>query len=406
MSFSTALSGLQAAQTNLDVVSNNIANSNTHGFKRSKVEFADVYAVSQSGGSQNSVGKGVQVTDVKQQFVQGDIELTDNNLDLAITGNGFFRLSDNGTIVYSRAGAFGVDNQGYIVNASNQRLTGFQADVNGTITSAQGDLQVSLGDSIPQATTSLSISANLDATASIPAAFNVNDPLTYNHSASSTIYDTLGESHVSTLYFRKDAVNSWEAFTYIDGALAGGAADTLTFDNLGQLSQINGAAVADITLPAYNPGNGAAPINMTLNLSQFTQFGGGFGLSAIEQDGFPTGRLTGIDVDESGVVLARFSNGRAGPLGQVSLTNFSNVNGLRPEGETAFSETFASGSALTAAPGSTSLGFVQSGAIELSNVDLTRELVNMITAQRSFQANAKVITTSEEISDTVINITR
>ena len=406
MSFSTALSGLHAAQTNLDVVSNNIANSNTHGFKRSRVEFADVYAVSQSGGSQNSVGKGVHVAAVNQQHVQGDIELTENNLDLAISGNGFFRLSDNGTIVYSRAGAFGLDNEGFIVNASNQRLTGFQADVNGTITSTQGDLQVSLNDSTPQASTSLSMSANLDAAGTVPAAFDVTDPLTYNHSASSTIYDSLGASHVSTLYFRKDNVNSWEAFTYVDGAPVSAGADSLTFDNLGQLSQINGAAVTDITLPSYDPGNGAAVIDMTLDLSDFTQFGGGFGLNSIVQNGFPTGRLSGIDIDETGVVLARFSNGRAGPLGQVSLTNFANVNGLRPEGETAFSETFASGSALTAAPGSTSLGLVQAGAVELSNVDLTRELVNMITAQRSFQANAKVISTSEEISDTVINITR
>ncbi|MFT5446368.1 MAG: flagellar hook protein FlgE [Gammaproteobacteria bacterium] len=406
MSFSTALSGLHAAQTNLDVVSNNIANSNTHGFKGSRVEFADVYAVSQSGGSQNPVGKGVHVGAVKQQHTQGDIELTENNLDLAISGNGFFRLSDNGATVYSRAGAFSLDNQGFIVNASNQRLTGFQADVNGTITSTQGDLQVSLNDSTPQASTSLSMSANLDAAGTVPAAFDVTNPLTYNHSASSTIYDSLGASHVSTLYFRKDAVNSWESFTYIDGTLASAGADTLSFDNLGQLSQVNGAAVADITMPAFTSGNGSAPINMTLDLSQFTQFGGGFRLNAIVQDGFASGRLTGIDVDETGIVLARFSNGRAGPLGQVSLSNFANVNGLSPEGDTAFSETYTSGSALTATPGSRSLGLVQAGAVELSNVDLTRELVNMITAQRSFQANAKVISTSEEISDTVINITR
>jgi len=405
MPFSTALSGLNASQTNLDVIANNIANSNTVGFKQSRTEFADVYASSQSGGSE-AAGKGVRVAAVTQQFSQGDINFTNNNLDLAISGKGFFRLSDNGTSVYSRAGSFGVDRDGYLTNSSNQRLTGFLADSAGAITAGIGDLQVNFADAAPQASTSIQLGANLDASEVVPPAFNVTDPATYNHSASSTLYDSLGTSHVSTMYFRKDAVNSWEVFTYVDGTDVGGGADTLGFDSIGQLATINGAAASTTALPAYNPGNGADPLTLSLDLGELTQYGGVFGISSLTQDGFPTGQLTSIDIDETGVLLARFSNGRAAPLGQVALSNFSNVNGLRPEGDNAFSETFASGSATTAAPGSTNLGLLQSGALEQSNVDLTKELVDMISAQRTFQANAQVISTAEELTQTVINISR
>lgn len=406
MPFSTALSGINSAQTNLDVISNNIANSNTTGFKRSRAEFADVYAVSQSGAAKDSTGKGVRVAAITQQFSQGDIAFTDNSLDLAISGKGFFRLSDNGTTVYSRAGSFGLDRDGYLVNSSNQRLTGFQADASGTITAAIGDLQVNFADATPQASTAVSLGANLSAAEAVPGAFDVTDPLTYNHSASTTLYDSLGSSHVATLYFRKDAVNSWQAFTYIDGAPVGAGADTMTFDSLGRLTQVNGGAGTTAALASFNPGNGAANLDIALDLGQLTQYGGGFGINSLTQDGYPTGQLTSIDVDETGVVLARYSNGRAGPLGQVALSNFANVNGLRPEGDNSFSETFTSGGATTAAPGSTNLGLVQAGALEQANVDLTKELVDMITAQRTFQANAQVISTAEEITQTVINISR
>lgn len=406
MPFSTALSGLNASQTDLDVISNNIANSNTAGFKQSRVEFADVYAVSQSGAARDSTGKGVRVAAVTQDFSQGDIDFTNNNLDLAISGSGFFRLSDNGTSVYSRAGSFGLDRDGFLVNSSSQRLTGFLADNGGNITAATGELNVSFADATPQASGRIDLGANLDAAESVPGAFDVDDPGTYNHSASTTLYDSLGASHVATMYFRKDAVNSWEMFTYVDGAPASAGADTLAFDNLGALSQVNGAPASTTTLPPFDPGNGAAPLAVTLDLTGLSQYGGGFGINSLTQDGFPTGRLTSIDVDETGVVLARYSNGRAAAMGQVALSNFANVNGLRPEGDNSFSETFSSGGATTAAPGSTNLGLIQAGALEQSNVDLTKELVDMITAQRTFQANAQVISTAEEVTQTVINISR
>lgn len=406
MPFSTALSGLNAAQTNLDIVANNIANSNTVGFKQSRAEFADVYAVSQTGASSDASGRGVRVAAVTQDFSQGDINFTNNNLDLAVSGNGFFTLNDAGSTVYSRAGAFSLDRDGYMVNSTGHRLTGFQADSLGNITAARGDLQVNFADAQPQASSTIGLAANLDAAETVPAAFDVTDPLTYNHSTSTTVYDSLGASHVSTMYFRKDAVNSWEVFTYVDGNLASGGADTVTFDNQGAIATVNGGAATSTTLPTYNPGNGAANLDLTLDFGQLTQFGGGFGISEITQDGFPVGRINSLDVDENGLIIARYTNGRQTAMGQVALSNFTNVGGLRPEGDNIFTETGASGSPLTAAPGSTNLGLVQSGALEQSNVDLTRELVDMISAQRTFQANAQVISTAEELTQTVINISR
>ena len=194
---------------------------------------------------------------------------------------------------------------------------------------------------------------------------------------------------------------------YVDGnevSVPGG--NTIAFDSLGILSTIDGAPGTNYTSTSFNPGNGAANMTITMDIADLTQFGGGFGVSGLVQDGFPTGRLNSVDVDETGVIFARYSNGRSATLGQVTLTNFANVQGLQPEGDTSFSETFGSGAAITAEPGSTNLGLIQSGALEASNVELTKELVDMITAQRNFQANAQVISTAEEVTQTVINIGR
>lgn len=407
MSFDIALSGLNAAQANLDVIANNIANSDTNGFKQSRAEFADVYAASQNGIARNATGKGVRVTAVTTQHSQGNIAFTENNLDLAVSGLGFYRLSDAGSIVYSRAGSFQVDREGFIQNSAGQRLTGFQADVSGNLIGSQGDLQVDFADSQPQTTSSIDIGANLDALETVPIPFDVNDPASYNHSTSTTVYDSLGVSHTATMYYRKAATNTWESRLYVDAAeVSNPGGDTLTFDTLGMLSTVNGAPATQLASTSFSPGTGATNMTITLDLADLTQFGGGFGVSALAQDGYPTGRLNSIDVSETGVIFARYSNGRSGVLGQVSLTNFANVQGLQPEGDTSFSETFSSGAPLTAEPGSTNLGLIQSGALEQSNVELTKELVDMIQAQRAFQANAQVISTAEEVTQTVINIGR
>ena len=415
MPFRTALSGLNAASAELNVIGNNVANASTTGFKKSRVEFSDIYASSNLGAASNTIGSGVRIAGIDQQFAQGNISFTDNNLDLAISGQGFFRLNDNGVSTYSRNGTFGVDRNGYIVNTQAQRLTGYLADATGNITGALGDIQLNTAVINPSATTNVDVGLNLNASATgidpVAVPFDPTDASTYSDSTSLTIYDSLGASHLATTYYRKTLnPNEWETYLYIDGTQVPGAqannSDLLQFNALGDLTSINGAAVppSSYTMPAYNPGNGAANINLTMDYSATTQYGGGFGVNALSQDGYGTGRLSGIDIDDTGVILARFTNGQSRTLAQIALANFSNAQGLQQLGDTSWAETFESGAALTGAPGTSSLGLIQSGALEGSNVDLTEQLVSMITAQRNFQANAQVISTADTITQSIINI--
>jgi flagellar hook protein FlgE len=399
MPFAVALSGLNAASSDLSVTANNIANANTTGFKASRAEFADVFAV----GAQN-IGNGVAISSVTQEFTQGGVDFTDRGLDLAISGEGFFTTNDNGVVSYTRAGSFGVDRDGFVVNAQGQRLQIFPIATNGTFnTGTLSDLRLATADSPPQATTRAEFGINLPANASVPAVpvFDPANASTYNHSTALTIYDSLGASHTATAYFVKTATpNQWEARFYIDGTAVGGA-NTLTYSNLGVLTAPVGGA---ITLPAYTPTTGAAPLTLTADLLTSTQYGAQFGVNLLSQDGFASGRLSSIDVDTNGVIFARFTNGRSEPLGQVALSNFANPQGLRQLGDTSWSETFTSGDAVRGSPGTGSFGLIQSGALESSNVDLTEQLVNMITAQRNFQANAQMISTADQVTQTIINI--
>jgi flagellar hook protein FlgE len=399
MPFAVALSGLNAASSDLSVTANNIANANTTGFKASRAEFADVFAV----GAQN-IGNGVAISSVTQEFTQGGVDFTDRGLDLAISGEGFFTTNDNGVVSYTRAGSFGVDRDGFVVNAQGQRLQIFPIATNGTFnTGTLSDLRLATADSPPQATTRAEFGINLPANASVPAVpvFDPANASTYNHSTALTIYDSLGASHTATAYFVKTATpNQWEARFYIDGTAVGGA-NTLTYSNLGVLTVPVGGA---ITLPAYTPTTGAAPLTLTADLLTSTQYGAQFGVNLLSQDGFASGRLSSIDVDTNGVIFARFTNGRSEPLGQVALSNFANPQGLRQLGDTSWSETFTSGDAVRGSPGTGSFGLIQSGALESSNVDLTEQLVNMITAQRNFQANAQMISTADQVTQTIINI--
>ncbi len=406
MSMNTAISGLNAATADLNTIGNNVANSSTNGFKLSRAEFADVYPVSGSGSSANTIGSGVKLAAVAQQFTQGNINFTNNNLDLAVNGQGFFRLSDNGSIVYSRAGAFGIDRQGFIANSSGLHLTGYLADATGNITGALGDLQLSMADIAPRATAGVSVGVNLNAAATAPLlAFNPANAATYNNATSTTVYDSLGTTHLSTMYYRKTAANTWETYLYVDGTLRDGP-DTLGFTSLGALATVNGVAVppGTITTAAFNPGTGAANMTLAVDYSPTTQFGSPFGVNSLTQDGYTTGRLSGVDISDTGIVYARYSNSQSRAQGQVVLTNFANTQGLRPLGDTTWTETSESGVALTGAPNTASLGVVQAGALEDSNVNLTEQLVAMITAQRNFQANAQVITTENAITQTIINL--
>ena len=405
MSFRISLSGMNAASADLNITSNNIANANTSGFKQSRAEFADVFAVSAYGLASNAVGAGARLQRVAQQFGQGNVDFTGKSLDMALSGQGFFTLSGNGAMSYSRAGNFGADREGYVVNPAGQRLQVFlpNADGNGFDTGRMGDLKLATGDSPPLATGEVEVGLNLPGNATAPTLtpFDANDPSTYNHTTSLTVYDSLGAPHSQSMYFVKTANdNEWQLHTQIDGNDVG-AVQTLQYSDTGVLTS---PATGSVALPAYTPPGGAAAMAVSLQLGTSTQYGNAFGVSALVQDGHATGRLSTIEVSPEGVVNARYSNGESIALGQVALTNFANPQGLQPVGDNGWAETYASGEARRGAAGTSEFGLVQGGALEASNVDLTEQLVNMITAQRNFQANAQMIQTQDQITQTVINL--
>ncbi|WP_455234523.1 flagellar hook protein FlgE [Thiogranum longum] len=404
MPFRTALSGLNASSAELRVIGNNVANSSTTGFKESRAEFADIFATSNLGVTANAIGTGVRVASVSQQFTQGNVEFTDNNLDLAINGQGFFIMNDNGINVYTRAGQLGVDRDGFVVNNQQQQLNIFQADVNGNITGATGPLQLDRSDIAPQATTQIDVGANLDASLSAPptAVFDPADASSYNNSTSLTVYDSLGSAHLATMYFVKSATpNQWDVRLYMDGTAQGGP-NTIEFDSAGAIDTTTFPSTFNIG--GINPGTGAAPMSLSLDFATASQYGSPFNVNQLTQDGFATGRLSGIDISDTGVITSRFTNGQSRTLGQVAIATFNNSQGLRQLGDTSWAETFDSGAPLVGAPGAGAAGLIESGALEGSNVDLTEQLVGLITAQRNFQANAQVITTADTITQTIINI--
>jgi len=435
MSFSTAISGVNAAQTDLDVISNNIANASTTGFKASSAQFAEVFASSLLGSGAAATGQGVVLSEIRTDFSQGNIEFTSNALDLAISGNGFFVVEgDGGGREFTRAGGFRVDREGFLTNAQGQRLQGFQANADGEITGALDDMFIDTTLIEPEASTEVRITSNLDSRDLAPnagglAPFDPTDPLTYNSSTSTTVYDSLGNSHVLNVYYVKDATTdptisgaqtSYSIFTTIDGeALYDDTTvpvtpnGTIGFDSSGQLitNDPEGDGNPNIDTLVWapkdkngNPNGAVDTETITVNLASTTQFGTDFAVSSITQDGFGAGQLIAFEFDESGVAFARFTNGQSRAIGQVALAGFSNNNGLQPVGDTNFSETFASGSPTIGAPGSGGRGAVQSSAVEGANVDITSELVNLIIAQRNFQANAQVISANDQLTTAIINL--
>ncbi|HJO35840.1 MAG: flagellar hook protein FlgE [Pseudomonadota bacterium] len=403
MPFNIALSGLNAASADLDVTANNIANANTTGFKESRAEFVDVYAVANQGISATSTGSGARLAQLSQQFTQGNVDFTQNNLDLAINGQGFFVLADDGGTVYSRAGSFQTDREGYVVNGQDQRLQVFPPAGDGSFnTGSLEDLQLATTEGTPQATSVIELGANLPADAvPPPVAFDPAEPASYNHSTATTVFDSLGAEHTAQIYFVRDAAaTSWQAYLYTDGT-AVGTAQPVVFDPDGTL---NTPTDGQLLFGNFTPTNGADPLPLQVDVLQTTQYGGDFSVNRLFQDGYASGRLTGIDINPEGVALARYTNGQAIPLGKVALANFANPQGLQQLGDTTWTETFSSGNALNGEAGTSSLGLIQSGALEASNVDLTDQLVNMITAQRNFQANAQMISTADTITQTIINI--
>lgn len=424
MAFDTAVSGILAASADLGIIGNNIANSSTAGFKSSKAEFTDLYAASLLGTPGTAIGQGVALNSVTQDFSQGNIEFTNNSLDMAINGSGFFTLSDGGVATYSRAGAFQLDRDGFIVNASGLQLQGYPTDDEGNLVGELGPLQLSTALVEPKGTGEASITANLDSRDlpaeawnpdgaggalngfAVPPVLPKSDQ--FNASTSLTVYDGLGNPHVLSIYFAKGAgENTWEARTAIDGVEIGGAT-AIPFEANGQLGEANKPLLLNISdwqpLNANGVANGAAAQAFSVDLSSFTQFGASFAVSTVQQDGYTTGQLRGLEIDDTGVLFTRYTNGQSRQQGQIAIASFTNPNGLQPVGDTAFVETFSAGSPTITTPGLSGTGLLQSGALEGSNVELTSQLVRMIVAQRNFQANAQMIQTEDAVTQTVINL--
>jgi len=440
MSFNIGLSGLYAANKALNVTGNNIANVATTGFKSSRAEFADQYSNSIRGTSsgKNAIGSGVKTAAVSQLFTPGNINATGQALDLAIDGNGFFALSDNGSKIYTRAGAFYSDKEGYVVSASGGNLQGYAVDENGKV--IQGvltDLQIDTSNLTPNPTGRIAETVNLNSSAASPTEtpFDPTNVKTYNFTFNTDVYDSQGNAHQLNQYFVKDAAsNSWTMYSTVDGRNPADPTSTtalvnkLPFKTDGTLDTaamtagpvaggMTIAANKTFTLDGWVPAqknaagawaaNGATAHDGGVNLDMLgtTQYNAASAVTAKTQDGFATGELSGLTVDQGGFLFANFTNGQNKVIGQVAIANFANLQGLTPIGGTSWKESYASGVPVIGAPDTGTLGQIAGGALEDSNVDLTGELVNLIKAQSNYQANAKTISTESTIMQTIIQMT-
>jgi flagellar hook protein FlgE len=501
MGYETGLSGLAAASSDLDVIGNNIANANTVGFKSGTAEFADLYANSIATAVNQQVGIGTQLSEVQQQFSQGTITSTGQALNVAINGNGFFQMSDNGSLTYSRNGVFQLNSQGFITNAQGLELMGYGANASGVVNTAQTvPLQIPTASIPPKASTSITLGMNLnaqddlmlgapivkaaaantgtldttgatitDATAGTnndsytiaftatgytvtdntlgtstngtftagtaitlgngesitfsgapaagdsytvaanPTTFDQTSSSTYNYSTSTTVYDSLGGSQDVNMYFAKTASGTWNVYAGPSNGTAS-LVGTANFNSSGQLvSTTDASGNPTTTLGAFslsipNTDGSGTPQNISLDIDGTTQFGGKDGVNNLGTDGYAAGNLTSFTVGADGTLTGNYSNHQTAAIGQIVLANFSNENGLVDLGNNEYGQTSASGVAQISTPGSTNHGVLQGGAVENSNVDLTSELVNLITAQRNYQANAQTIKTQQTVDQTLINL--
>lgn len=472
MSFNTAISGLNAAQNMLSVTGNNVANANTTGFKKSRSEFADVYNDSVGGVSSSTPGAGVKVARDAQLFQQGNLDYTENSLDLAISGSGFFVMGDSPTDIntrfYTRAGAFNVNQDGYVVNSQNQPLLTYPPNGDkvsaGFSTGIFQPLKLDSTQSNPKASSQVAMSFNLnskdnksqapspdpvtgvtpptpaDATL-LTATFDPADATSYNWSNSATVFDSLGNAHTVSSYFVKTGDNDpltnnpiWQMHVYLDGtssdsnmmgsAVAAGtlsgstgstanpadptaaATDpmTISFDSNGRIATLNGVTTPLTFKTNYFSLPKTAPMQLTFDLNKSTQIASDYSTNSLTQDGLPIGNLTGVNVDASGVIFARYSNGASIPMGQAAMARFQNQGGLSKIGNTEWAETIQSGQPLYGVAGTSSFGSITSGALENSNVDIAIQLVNLIIAQQAYQANAQSITTENTLTQAILNI--
>ncbi|KQR82219.1 flagellar hook protein FlgE [Sphingomonas sp. Leaf343] len=433
MSFYTALSGLQASQTDMATISHNLANVATTGFKKSRTEFADVIASSVSTDPRKMVGSGVVVKGNTQQFKEGNLQTTSNALDLALVGEGFFIMKSTGTsdsVNYTRNGSFSVDSGNNVVDAQGSYLMVYPVDSDGNVTATGNDgltnLQIQQTSGTPKATGVVSYPVQVSSTSTLKGdkigyKFDRSDTATYNNSVATRVYDANGNPQTMTSYYvrtkegtaadpnavpAKDATTgTWDVYTFIgDQPMTTGTAKadkvTLTFDDKGALADPKAA----ITFNAFVPTSGAASQTVSLNLSGSTQLSSAFSVGTKKQDGIAVGQLAGVTVTDSGLIRASFSNGDIVPLGKVALAKFSTPTGLRQIGTAYWEATGVSGEAALGSASADGFGKLMSGTIEGSNVDITEELVNLIAAQRNFQANAKALDTASQVSQTIFNI--
>ena len=409
MSFQTGLSGLNASSRNLDVIGNNIANANTTGMKYARAEFADVVASSLGAAGGNQPGIGVGIAAISQQFTQGNITITGNSLDVAINGGGFFQETmPDGSLAYTRAGDFKLNADGFIMTNSRGKVMGYPTDKDGVRTSSTlGPLQLPTGAPIAaNATTTITAEFNLPAGAAIAATAVPPTPRS-TYGTSLTAYDSQGTAVPVSLYFEKTAADTWAVYDGLDDPLAvppvvANLITTITFDASGKLVPPTTFPLVGLTSP--NPNIGLFSPQPTVDIAGATQFGTGFSVSNLTQDGYTSGELTKVNIGEDGAITATYSNGQSQIAGQLALMNFRNVQGLQPVGGNNWIETADSGQPVLGVPGEGKFGALRSGALEDSNVDLTAELVNMMTAQRTYQANAQTIKTQDQIMSTLENL--
>lgn len=415
MSFYTSLSGLKGAQTELGTVANNIANVGSYGFKKSRTEFGDIIAPSRT-----TPGNGTRLKGIEQQFSQGGYETTSRELDLAIAGGGFFVTRDaiaGGNTMFTRNGKLAISDDGYLKDSAGAFVQGLPVDTEGNVTAtgleAATNIQIPQMSGVPRATTAIDLTVTLPASADLPAnravysasnpyAFDRLDPNSYNHSTQTTVYDASGNSFPATTYFVRTstAPSQWEAHLFVGSEEATPSPVTLDFDAGGNLTSPAGPTSFS---PVY-PSGASAPLTLALNLGATNQASGPFTLRDADQNGASAGTLSDVSIGEDGLVTATFSNGETQAVAKLALASFQNPVGLKQRGDARWSVTGESGQAVIGEAGQGSLGRVQSGALERANVDITEELVALISAQRNFQANAKAIETGNTMTNAIINM--
>ena len=434
MGFAQGVSGLTAAASNLDVIGNNISNSGTIGFKSGTAQFSDVYAGS-------AIGLGTEVSTISQNFNAGSIQTSSKPLDMAIVGgDGFFRTtSASGEISFTRNGQFNADKEGFIVNAGGSRLTGFAVDATGGISGgAPKALVIPTAAIAPNPTSTVTAQFNIDSRSVTPTVttFDANNSNSYNYANSLTVFDSLGNSHELSTFFAKDAnvVNGWNVYATADGypldaagvivvgteppnappaAAQSEVLAKLVFNDNGTLKSVTPTSPANapasqtstFSITGLDFGNGAAALTTDITIAGTTQFGTTNDVKALTQNGFTSGQLTSFAIGVDGKIQGKYSNEQTKLLGQVVVSSFANPNGLISRGGNSWSQSPSSGQPLTVVPGAgTKSGSISSGSLEGSNVDLTSELVNLVIAQRTYQANAQTVKTQDQVLQTLINI--